>query len=353
MNLTTRYLGLTLAHPFMPGASPLVDRIDTVLQLEDAGASAIVMHSLFEEQIARERDGHEQLRALSPASAEASSYFPAGAEYVLGPNRYLEHLSLIKSRVGIPVIGSLNGTTAEGWLEFARLIERAGADALELNFYHVATDALEDSWSVERRIVDIVAVLKESIAIPLAVKLSPFYSSLPNLAAQLDRIGADGLVLFNRFYQPDIDPVTLETVPSLHLSDSSELLLRLRWLAILFGRLRGSLAVSGGVHEPIDAVKAIMTGADGVQIVSALLKRGPAYLRHIIAGFRQWADEHEYESLDQMRGSMSLARCPDPTSFERGNYVRILQSWQRAREAPVPFPLETRHDPAHADSRRH
>ena len=173
------------------------------------------------------------------------------------------------------MIGSLNGTTAEGWLEFARLIERAGADALELNFYHVATDPFEDARSVERRVVDIVAVLKESIAIPIAVKLSPFYSALPHLAAQLDRIGADGLVLFNRFYQPDIDPLTLETVPQLHLSDSSELLLRLRWLAILDGRLRGSLAVSGGVHEPIDAVKAIMAGADGVQIVSALLKRGP------------------------------------------------------------------------------
>ena len=186
-------------------------------------------------------------------------------------------------------------------------------------------------------------MLKESIAIPIAVKLSPFYSSLPHLAAQLDRIGADGIVLFNRFYQPDIDPLTLETVPQLHLSDSSELLLRLRWLAILHGRLRGSLAVSGGVHEPIDAVKAIMAGADGVQIVSALLRHGPEHLRHLIAGFQAWADEHEYESLDQMRGSMSLARCPDPASFERGNYVRILQS----------FIVEPRHDSAHADAGRH
>ena len=355
MKLTTRYLGLTLAHPFMPGASPLVDCLDTVRQLEDAGASAIVMHSLFEEQILRERFGREQLLAVSPSSAEASSYFPSGDGYALGPDRYLEQLSLIKRRVGVPVIGSLNGTTAEGWLEFARLIERAGADALELNFYHVATDPFEDACSVERRVVDIVAVLKESIAIPISVKLSPFYSSLPHLAAQLDRIGADGLVLFNRFYQPDIDPLTLETVPQLHLSDSSELLMRLRWLAILYGRLRGSLAVSGGVHQPIDAVKAIMAGATGVQIVSALLQRGPAYLRHIVAGFQQWADEHEYESLDQMRGSMSLARCPDPASFERGNYVRILQSWHRAPTptAPGSFPQEARHDPAHTDPRPH
>jgi dihydroorotate dehydrogenase (fumarate) len=333
MNLTTRYLGLTLAHPFMPGASPLVDRIDTVLQLEDAGASAIVMHSLFEEQVTREDFGREPLRAVSPSSAEASSYFPRVNDYALGPDRYLEQLSLIKRRVGVPVIGSLNGTTAEGWLEFARLIERAGADALELNFYHVATDLLEDAWSVERRVVDIVAVLKESIAIPIAVKLSPFYSSLPHLAAQVDRLGADGLVLFNRFYQPDIDPLTRETVSQLHLSDSSELPLRLRWLAILYGRLRGSLAVSGGVHEPIDAVKAIMAGASGVQIVSALLQRGPAYLRQIIAGFQEWADEHEYESVDRMRGSLSLARCPDPASFERGNYLRILQSWPRTPTA--------------------
>jgi dihydroorotate dehydrogenase (fumarate) len=353
MKLTTRYLGLTLAHPFMPGASPLVDRIDTVLQLEDAGASAIVMHSLFEEQITRERFGHEQRLAGSPSSAEASSYFPGVDGFALGPDRYLEQLSLIKRRVGVPVIGSINGTTTEGWLEFARLIERAGADALELNFYHVATDLLEDAWSVERRVVDIVAVLKESIVIPIAVKLSPFYSSLPHLAAQVDRIGADGLVLFNRFYQPDIDPLTLETMPQLHLSDSSELLLRLRWLAILYGRLRGSLAVSGGVHEPIDAVKAIMAGASGVQIVSALLKRGPAYLRQIVTGFEQWADEHEYESLDQMRGSMSLERCPDPASFERGNYLRTLQSWHRAPAASELFPQEARHDSAHTDPRRH
>ena len=328
MNLTTRYLGLTLAHPFMPGASPLVDRIDTVLRLEDAGAAAIVMHSLFEEQIAGERVGRDQLLASSPASAEASSYFPDADAFALAPDRYLEQVSAIKRRVGVPVIGSLNGTTANGWLEFARLIERAGADALELNFYHVATDLFEDAGSVERRVVDIVAVLKESIAIPIAVKLSPFYSALPHLAAQLDHIGADGLILFNRFYQPDIDPVALETAPQLHLSDSSDLLLRLRWLAILSGRLRASLAVSGGVHEPIDGVKAIMAGADGVQVVSALLQRGPAYLGQLIAGFRAWAEEHEYESLDQMRGSMSLARCPDPASFERGNYMRILQSFR-------------------------
>jgi dihydroorotate dehydrogenase (fumarate) len=325
MDLTTRYLGLTLANPFMPGASPLVDDLDVVLRLEDAGVSAIVMHSLFEEQIA---DRYHMSRLLASREPSPVSYRPSPDEYALSPDVYLEHLMRIKRRVSIPVIGSLNGTTTEGWIRFARLIERAGADALELNFYHVATDLFDDGASIERRIIDIVAVLKESITIPLAVKLSPFYSSLPNLVWQLDRIGANGFVLFNRFYQPDIDPVAGEVVPRLELSDSSELLLRLRLLAILFGRLHGSLAASGGVHEPIDAVKAILAGADAVQIVSALLRRGPEYLAHIRREVERWGDEHGYESVAHMRGRMSLGRCPDPTAFERGNYIRVLQSWR-------------------------
>ncbi len=331
MDLSTTYLGLRLPHPFMPGASPLVDDLDMVLRLEDAGAAAIVMHSLFEEQIVREHSALDsQAGATTESSAEAASYFPDTADYALAPDRYLEQLLRIKQRVKIPVIASLNGTTAEGWLQYARLIERAGADALELNFYHVATDPTEDGWTVERRVVDIVAVLKESITIPLAVKLSPFYSSVSHLAWQLDRLGSDGLVIFNRFYQPDIDPEALDTVPQLHLSDSSELLLRLRWLAILFGRVKASLAVTGGVHEPVDAIKAVMAGADVVQVVAAILKHGPAHLAYLKREFERWAEEHEYESLQQMRGSMSLARCPHPEAFERGNYVRILQSWHRS-----------------------
>ncbi len=302
MDLSTRYLGLDLAHPFMPGASPLDEDLDMVLRLEDAGAAAIVMHSLFEEEIVTRG---------------------------LAPERYLEQLLRIKRRVHIPVIASLNGTTAEGWLEYARLIERAGADALELNFYHVATDLSEDAAAIERRVVDIVAVLKESIAIPLAVKLSPFYSSLPHLAAQLDRLGADGLVLFNRFYQPDIDPERGEAVPHLHYSDSSELLLRLHWIAILSGRVKASLALSGGVHEPIDAVKAVMAGADSVQLVSALMKGGPGRLTLVRDGFARWGDEHEYASIGEMRGSVSRARCAHPHSFERGNYLHLLRAGQR------------------------
>jgi dihydroorotate dehydrogenase (fumarate) len=329
MDLTTTYLGLTLSHPFMPGASPLVDDMDVVLQLEDAGASAIVMHSLFEEQIIRQRYGYVALtRAHGDAHPEAHSYFPEPSEFALGPDRYLERLRRIKRRVDIPVIGSLNGTTTEGWLEYSRLIEQAGADALELNFYHVATDPAEDSTAVEGHLLDVVAVLRESITIPLAVKLSPSYSSLPNLAKKLEALGVSGLVLFNRFYQADIDPDDLEAVPKLQLSDSSDLLPRLRWLAILSGQFRGSLAATGGVHEPIDAVKAVMAGAHAVQIVSALLRKGPKHLACIRRGFQRWGEERGYTSITQMRGSMSLERCPDPHAFERGNYLRILQSWQ-------------------------
>ncbi|MFI5179251.1 MAG: dihydroorotate dehydrogenase-like protein, partial [Vicinamibacterales bacterium] len=267
--------------------------------------------------------------ASSDSHAEARSYLPDPRIFALGTQDYLEHVARVKNAVSVPVIASLNGTTPEGWLEYARLIERAGADALELNFYHVAADALEDGATVERRVIDIVAVLKETIAIPLAVKLSPFYSSLPHLAAELDRLGAAGLVLFNRFYQPDIDIETLETRADLHLSDSSELLLRLRWIAILWSHVKASLAITGGVHDATDAVKAIMAGADCVQMVSALLRHGPEQLAAIRQAFNRWGDEHEYTSVQQMRGSMSLARCPNPEAFERGNYVRILQSWQR------------------------
>lgn len=309
MKLTTRYLGLELAHPFMPGASPLADTLDSVRQLEDAGASAIVMRSLFEEQVLQERYG--------------------SAGFAFGPDRYLEQLRRIKASVSVPVIASINGTTTEGWLKYARLIQRAEADAVELNFYHLATDPAEDAASVEARLLDIVAVLKESIVIPLAVKLSPFYSSLPNLAARLHTIGAQGLVLFNRFYQADIDPDELDTVPSLNLSTSDELVLRLRWLAILSLSFRGSLAVTGGVHHPVDAVKAVMAGADAVQMVSSLLRHGPDALTRVRDGFERWCDERGYESIDQVRDRMSLMHESQPHAFERRNYVRILQSWKQ------------------------
>jgi dihydroorotate dehydrogenase (fumarate) len=329
MDLRTEYLGLSLAHPFMPGASPMVDDLDTVRRLEDAGASAIVMHSLFEEQIEREhaRTTHDVLAHVD-AFAEASSFFPRGAEFRLGPHEYLEQLARIKAAVAVPVIASLNGVTASGWLDYARLLEQAGASAIELNTYYVATDPTESALAVEQRTIDIVDAVRRHVKVPLAVKLSPFHSSLSNLAARLEAAGASGLVLFNRFYQPDIDVESLEVVPQLRLSDPSELLLRLRWLAILSGRSALQLACSGGVHSEGDALRALSAGAHTVQLVSALLRHGPAHLTRIRDGVTRWLEEHEYASLAQLRGSMNLARCPDPAAFERGNYVRILQSWR-------------------------
>ncbi len=328
MDLSTTYLGFALPHPLMPGASPLVDDLDTVKRLEDAGAAAIVMHSLFEEQIEDAVRGLEAHRLAHEESvAEARSYFPAPADYALGPDGYLDQIRRIKAAVGVPVIASLNGTTAAGWLEYARQIEQAGADALELNVYYVATDPRESGAEVERRLLEVVREVKARVRIPVAVKLSPFFSSLPHLAHQLDALGADGLVLFNRFYQPDIDLDALEAVPKLHLSTSADLLLRVRWLAILSGRVRASLAATGGVHTGLDALKAVMAGAHAVQMVAALLVHGPGHLRVVREELARWLEEHEYDSLRQAQGSMSLARSPNPGAFERGNYMRILQSW--------------------------
>lgn len=328
MDLRTTWLGLDLATPFMPGASPLGDHLDSVRALEDAGASAIVLRSLFEEQIEAERDATwAALEGGLGISAEASTYLPAPSDFVFGPEAYIEHLRRVKAAVSVPVIASLNGTSVGGWTGHARLIEQAGADALELNVYDIVTDPLERGLDVESRIVEIVRATCGSVRIPVAVKLSPFYSSLPNLAARLEEAGARGLILFNRFYQPDIDPLELVAVPRLHLSDPAELLLRLRWLAILRPQVRMSLGASGGVHSGMDAVKATMTGADVVQVVSALLTHGPRRLAQIREGFVEFMEQNEYASLSAMRGSMSHARCPDPRAFERANYMRVLQTW--------------------------
>lgn len=329
-DLTTRYLGLTLPHPLMPGASPLVDDLDTVRRLEDAGAAAIVMHSLFEEQIvAEEMAAVDHIERHAGSFPEALSFFPGVEAFALGPEEYLEHIRRIKAAVQVPVIASLNGASPGGWLAFARWMEEAGADALELNVYFLATDPEESAAEVERRILDMLRAVKAQVRIPVAVKLSPFHSALAHLARELDRAGADGIIVFNRFYQPDIDAEELEVARTLHLSDSTELLLRLRWLAILSGRVRPSLAVTGGVHSALDAVKAVMAGAHAVQMVSALLRRGPGHLAAVLREMRAWLEEHEYESLDQMRGNMSLLRCPDPKAYERANYMEILQSWER------------------------
>ena len=329
MDLSTTYLGLALPHPLITGASPLVDHLDLVRRLEDAGTAALTMHSLFEEQLAAEEAATiAAIETHAHAHAEAASYFPRREDYALGPDQYLEQIRRIKTAVRIPVIASLNGRSGEGWTEFARLIQQAGADALELNMYVVAADPAESGDAIEHRLVETVRAVRQAVTIPVAVKLSPFVSSLAHLAARLDSAGADGLVLFNRFYQPDIDIELLEVVPRLRLSDSSELLVRVRWLAILAGRVRASLAASGGVHHVEDVVKAVMAGADAVQLVSALLVHGPERLRALHKGLVDWMAERDYASLAQMRGSMSLARCPDPRAFERGNYMRVLQTWR-------------------------
>ena len=313
----------------MPGASPMVDDLDLVRRLEDAGAAAIVMHSLFEEQIEMEQGRTlYDIESHVNAFAEASSFFPRPAEYKLGPDAYLEQIRRIKEAVKVPVIASLNGITATGWLEYAKLIEQAGADALELNVYYVATDPREGGDAVERRTLDIVRAVKQAIRIPIAVKLSPFFSSLSHFAAELEVTGADALVLFNRFYQPDIDAEELEVRNELRLSNSSDLLLRLRWLAILSAQRKLDFAVSGGVHAPLDAVKAVMAGARSIQLVSAILKNGPQHLAKLRDGLARFVEEHGYASLAEMHGCMNLARCPNPAAFERGNYMRILQSWR-------------------------
>ena len=329
MNLSTTYLGLKLAHPLMAGASPLVDDMGMVKRLEDSGVSAIVMHSLFEEQITREEQGTiMDMELSSNSSAEAISYFPKPDEFRLGPEKYLEQLRRIKQSVSVPVIASLNGTTAAGWLRYGKLMQEAGADALELNVYYIPTDAKESSSEVEKRTLDIVRAVKSEVKIPVAVKLSPFFSSLAHFAVELEAAGADGLVLFNRFFQPDINVEELLAEPSLQLSSPSDLLLRLRWLAVLHGHVKGSLAVTGGVHDGIGALKAVMAGADAVQMVSALLIHGPERLAQTRTSLAEWLEEHEYESLNQAKGSMSLEKSPNPQAFTRANYMRILNGWK-------------------------
>ena len=329
MDLSTTYLGLKLPHPVMPGASPMVDKIDLVKRMEDAGAAAIVMHSLFEEQLMREELAtYHHIDVHADSFAEAMTYLPRPDEFNLGPDQYLEQLVRIKQSVDLPVIASLNGFTSGGWIRYAKLMQDAGANALELNVYYLATNADEGGEEVEQRTLDILKAVKQAVTIPVSIKLSPFFSSMASMAKRLDEAGADGLVLFNRFYQPDIDVESLEVEPALKLSDSSELNLRLRWLAVVSGRVRASLAVSGGVHTHLDAVKAVMTGAHAVQVVSAILQQGPDVLRRIREGLTQWLEEHEYDSLEQMRGSMNLLRCPDASMFERANYIRILQGYK-------------------------
>ncbi len=288
----------------------------------------IVMHSLFEEQIVGEQVAVVRSLEMGDESfAEALTYLPRPPHFVLGPDEYLGQIARIKSAVSVPVLASLNGVSAGGWLSYAKLMEQAGADGLELNMYELATDPNETAEQIERRALQVARTVKQSVSIPVAVKLSPFYSAIANFCKKLDELGADALVLFNRFYQPDIDVEQLEVL-RVNLSSSAELLLRLRWLAILSGRIKAGLAATGGVHTAIDAIKAVMAGAHAVQMVSALLERGPAYLDKVRQDLARWLEEHEYHSLRQMQGSMSLLRCPNPKAYERANYLKLLQSWQ-------------------------
>ena len=329
MNLATSYLGLELRHPFIAGASPMSAQLDAIKRLEDAGCAAVVLHSLFEEQITMTESGRIRHRdPLDEEFAATLAVFPAPAEYPFQPDEYMSHLRRVKAAVSIPVIASLNGTTTESWLRQALDIQQAGADALELNMYQVVTDLDAPGIAIETRLRDLVVEVKRLLRIPIAVKLAPFFTAFGNVARRLDEAGADGLVIFNRFYQPDIDIRTMTVSPSLELSRSPELLLRLRWLAILHQRIEASLAVSGGVETPNDGIKSLLAGADAVQMVSAILRHGPAYFKTMREGLERWMEWHHFAGIDDFRGRLSLRHADDPDAFERANYIRVLQSWK-------------------------
>jgi len=327
-NLNTKYLGLTLKSPLVASAGPLCKDIDHILHMEDAGIACVVLHSLFEEQIAVESESLDRhLDAGTEGFAESLSYFPDMGTYNVGPDGYVEHLRKAKQAVDIPVIGSLNGVSNGGWIRYAKLIEEAGADALELNIYHMPTDPATDGSQIEKMYVDLVSHVKASVRIPVAVKLGSYFSSIPNTAVQLDKAGADGLVLFNRFYQPDLDLETLSVTPNLVLSNSSELLMRLHWAGLLFGNIEADMAITGGVHTVEDVLKSMMVGGKCAMMTSALLRHGIDYVSKLQEDLIEWMEEHEYESIEQMQGSMSARNVSDPSAFERANYMKVLSSY--------------------------
>lgn len=329
MNLSTKYMGLTLKNPFVPSASPLSNSVEQVLRLEDAGAAAVVLYSLFEEQINHqvERVDH-YLTTYSESYAEALSYFPEPEAFNnLYAEQYLEHIASLKRSVGIPIIASLNGVSEGGWLAYAQKMEEAGADAIELNIYYLASDPALSGREVERMYLDDIKRVKKSVRIPVAVKVGPYFSSFANMAIEMDQAGADGLVLFNRFYQPDIDLELMEVKPSLVLSSNYEKRLPMRWLAILHGQIRASMAATTGIHSAEDAVKMLLCGADVTMVASVLLRKGIDYLSEMVDDLQSWMIEHEYESVEQMKGSMSLRHVAEPAAFERANYLKILQQW--------------------------
>lgn len=329
MDLSTTYMGMKLKHPVVASASPLSHTIDGIRRLEDGGAAAIVMYSLFEEQI--EGESHlldHYLNYGTETFAEALHYFPNLDSYNVGPEQYLNLIRKAKAAIGVPLIASLNGISTGGWVDYARRIQQAGADALELNIYYIATDPTMSGAEVEQVYVDIVRQVRENVTIPLAVKVGPYFSSFANMAMRLARAGADALVVFNRFYQPDFDLETLEVVPNLSLSSSADLRLPLRWIAILYGRLSLDFALTGGVHTHLDVVKGLMAGASVTMMASELLERGVGRIAAVLAELRAWLEAHEYDSVAQLRGSMSLMHVRDTAALERANYMRVLQSWR-------------------------
>ncbi len=328
MDLSTTYMGLNLRNPLVVSASPLSRSIDNLRRLEDAGVGAIVNYSLFEEQITNEiYEMDHYLMAGTESFAESLSYFPNPSETNIGPEEYLEHIHKAKKSVGIPIIGSLNAHSDGGWVTYAKQIQQAGADALELNIYFLATDPLVSSQRVEEIYIDILKAVKMNVTIPVAIKISPFFSAMANMAVRLDEAGADAVVLFNRFYQPDIDLESLTVIPNVLLSTPQAMRLPLRWVAILYGHINANLAATGGIHTPEDVIKMIMAGADVTMLCSVLLKNGADYAADILEGVEQWMKEREYVSISQMRGSMSQKFCANPESFERANYMKSLRSF--------------------------
>ncbi len=327
MNLSTNYLGLELHSPLVPSASPLSEKIDHLKRMEDAGAGAVVLQSLFEEQLRLERfELHRSLIEGTESFPEALTYFPEPEEFKLGPEEYLDHVANAKMAVNIPVIASLNGSTMGGWTNYAQQIQEAGADALELNIYYIPTDPTITPEQVEQNYMDILQSVKSVVTIPVAVKLSPFFTNFAHTAKRLTDVGADGLVLFNRFYQPDIDLESLEVTPNILLSTPMAMRLPLRWIAILYGRIEASFAATGGIHRSSDVLKMLMAGADITMLCSVLLRRGIEHIRILETEISEWIEKHEYDSLEQLKGSMSQKNCPDPSAFERAQYMRAVST---------------------------
>ena len=330
MNLSTTYLGLKLRSPLVPSAAqPLTENVDNIKRMEDAGAAAVVLHSLFEEQLSLERrEIFESMTQGTDSFAEALTYFPEPSEFHVGPEVYLQNIQKAKASVQIPIIASLNGSTAGGWVEYAQKIEKAGADAIELNIYWIPTAPSLTSIRIEDTYVDILRSVKEQVNIPVAVKLSPFFTNFANMARRLEAVGADGLTLFNRFYQPDMDLESLEVTPNILLSTPMAMRVPLRWIAILRDQVGLSLAATSGIHRATDAIKMLMAGADVTMMCSALLRHGVKHLTTVENEIRAWMEEHDYESIEQLKGSMSQKNCPDPAAFERAQYMRAVSSYR-------------------------